>query len=219
MKRVIGTFAGLFATTLIAGTASAMIFPLFVYENADNANTDGLDLWFEVIDGGSFVDFTFYNSSTIASNVTNIYFEASGAGLDLGATSIAAESAGVDFDPDGNPQDPAPGGQTPLNWAGTEARYRAKNPIPLWGILNTKPQGEPEWLTVRFDYGQSSYSQVLADLSSGDFRVAQHVTGMPQSIWTVSGEPANPIPLPPSVWLLGSGLLGWVGASRIRKRS
>jgi hypothetical protein len=217
MKRILGLFAGLLAATVIAGTASAMIFPLFTYENADNADTEGLDLWFEVIDGGSYVDFTFYNSSTIASNVANIYFEASGAGLDLGASSITAESKGVDFDPDGNPQDPAPG--QGLDWAGTEARYRAKNPVSLWGILNTQPQGNPEWLTIRFDLGNSSYGEVVSDLTSGDFRVAQHVTGMPQSIWTVSGEPTNPIPLPPSGWLLGSGLLGWVGARRIRKRS
>ena len=216
MKAIMSLCAGL-AATLIAGTASAMIFPLFVYENADNANTDGLNLWFEVTDGGSYVDFTFYNSSTIASNVANIYFEASGVGLDLGAASIADKSAGVDFNANGSPANPAPG-QSPLNWAGTEARFRAKNPAPHWGILNLQPQSDAEWLNIRFDYGTSSYDEVLSDLSSGKFRVAQHVTGMPQSIWTVSGEPINPVPLPASAWLLGSGLIGWAGMSQIRRR-
>jgi hypothetical protein len=216
MKPIMGLCAGL-AATLIAGGASAMIFPLFVYENADGADVQGLNLWFEVTDGGTYADFTFYNSSTIASNIANIYFEASGAGLNLGSSSIAGESAGVDFNSGGNPSNPAPG-QNPLDWAGTEVRYRAKNPAPTWGILNTQPGPNAEWLKIRFDYGSSSYDEVISDLTSGNFRVAQHVTGMPQSIWTVSGEPVNPVPLPASVWLLGSGLVGWAGMSRIRRR-
>jgi hypothetical protein len=216
MKAIMVLCAGL-AATLIAGTASAMIFPLFAYENADGADLQGLDLWFEVTDGGTYADFTFYNSSTIASNVANIYFEASGAGLNLGSASIAGESAGVDFNPNGNPANPAPG-QAPLNWNGTDSRFRAKNPAPSWGILNMQPQSDAEWLKIRFDYGSSSYDEIVSDLTSGEFRVAQHVTGMPSSIWTVSGQPVNPVPLPASAWLLGSGLAGWAGASRIRRR-
>lgn len=216
MKTIMGLCAGL-AATLIAGTASAMIFPLFVYENADNADTNGLNLWFEVTDGGSYVDFTFYNSSTIASNVANVYFEANGAGLNLGAAAIAGESVGVDFKSGGSPGNPAPG-ESPLGWNGTEARFRAKNPAPFWGIKNLQPQSDAEWLKIRFSYGSSTYDEVISDLTSGEFRVAQHVTGMPESIWTVSGEPINPVPLPASAWLLGSGLAGWAGISQIRRR-
>ncbi|MEZ4652499.1 MAG: VPLPA-CTERM sorting domain-containing protein [Candidatus Eisenbacteria bacterium] len=106
-----------------------------------------------------------------------------------------------------------------MGWAGTEARYRARNPAPHWGIGNTDSQQTPEWLKIRFDYGQSSYSELLSDLGDGDFRVAQHVTGMPESIWTVSQGPVDPVPLPASIWLLGSGLVGWAGASRFRKRA
>ena len=199
------------------GSASAMSFTLITYENADGADLDGLNLWFEVEDSGSYVDFTFYNSSTIASNVANIYFERNGAGLDLGASSIHGESQGVDFRSGGAPGNPAPGGGS-LDWSGTAARFRAENPAPHNGTGNTDAGASAEWLTIRFEYGSSSYASVISDLESGEFRITQHVTSMPQSIWTVSGGVTDPVPLPATVWLLGSGLLGWVGANRVRRR-
>ena len=200
----------------VAGPASAMSFSLLTYENADNADLDGLNLWFDVLDGGSHVDFTFYNSSSIASTVANIYFESRGAGLDLGAASIQEESAGVAFGAGGSPHNPAPG--TGLDWAGTQARFRADNPAPQNGINNNLPPADAEWLTIRFDYGSTDYTSLISDLGTGEFRVAQHVTGLPSSIWTASHPVTDPVPLPPSAWLLGSGLLAWVGTNRMRRR-
>jgi hypothetical protein len=216
MNRMTILLGGLFATLMIATSAAAVPFYMTTYENADNADVSDLNLWFDVTDGGTFVDFAFYNGSTTASIITNIYFESSGAGLQLGASSIEEESAGVDFSPGGNPANPV---QNAIDWAGTEANFRARNPAPHNGIGISSPTATDEWLKIRFDYGQSGYSDVISDLQSGDFRVAQHVTGLPSSIWTVSSEgPTDPVPLPASIWLLGSGLISWAGSRRLARR-
>jgi hypothetical protein len=75
-------------------------------------------------------------------------------------------------------------------------------------------------LTLRWTYGTSSYSELLSGLSDGSFRLAQHVTGLGDaSVWTTTrgGDPGDPVPLPPSVWLFGMGLIGAAG-DRLRKR-
>lgn len=207
--------------TMVPQAAEAYRFDFFVYENADGAVVDGLDIWVDVIDDGSYVSFVFNNDSSIPSNVSAIYFESAGVGTGLDAGTITGESAGVDFEV-GNvfaPSNPAPGqGGDALNWAGTAAMFAAAPPPAQNGIGHI---GD-EWLSLRFTLDEVTYDDVLAGLEDGSFRIAQHVTGLDPdnllSVWTRTGDGEEPVPLPAAVWLYGSGLFGMLGQHLVRRR-
>eukprot|EP01026_Neomeris_dumetosa_P073480 TRINITY_DN75662_c0_g1_i1.p1 TRINITY_DN75662_c0_g1~~TRINITY_DN75662_c0_g1_i1.p1 ORF type:complete len:137 (+),score=17.02 TRINITY_DN75662_c0_g1_i1:101-511(+) len=86
----------LVAVGIAASVASAQRFDMFVYENDDGADISGLDLYFEIFDQGSAIDFVFHNDSTDPAIVTALYFEDAFSGLVNGM--IQDESAGVDFE-------------------------------------------------------------------------------------------------------------------------
>lgn len=195
---------------LVAGAAGVMVtsasagvrVDLLVYENADSADTSSLDLWVDVVNGGSFVDFVFHNDSTGPGVVANVYFEMNSL---IANGSIAGQSAGVDFDEGGSPPNPAqPAFLFGGSWGGNEFNARASSPAPHNGI------GSGETLTVRFDL-VGSYGDVLAALKPGatdGFRIAQHVISVGQaSVWTIN----TPTPG-------GAALLGVVGLMGLRRR-
>lgn len=204
-----------YQTTAVAllsavAVANADIVDLSVYENADNANVAGLDLFVDVTDGGTYVDFMFGNSSTISAIVTAVYVEDTAAidGWLLNGR-IAGESAGVDFSDGATPPNPASigidfGGA----WGGNLYSADAESPSPTHGINETGNES----LTLRFDYGNgATFGDVLAALTADDpgFRFAQHVQGLPggSSVWTTT------VPAPGSL-----AALALVGAMASRRR-
>lgn len=186
--------------------ATAERVDLFVYESASGGDVSGLDLWVDVIDGGSSVDFVFHNDSTIASVVTSVYFEDVSAASGLSSPSILP-GAGVDFAPGATPGDPA-GSISGFyrDWAGNLYTAGATQPSPMMGI------NPGETLTISFDFS-GVFSDMLAALRSdtGDFRLAQHVQGVGPlgfSVWTTT------VPAPAPLALLALG--GLVASRRSR---
>ncbi len=192
-----------------AGSAFADRIDLFVYENADNADLGGIDLWADLVDGGTYIDITFYNDSTASSVVTSVYFEAF-SGLTGG--SIVFESAGVNFSDGATPANPAqPGFSYGGSWGGNLYSAGAVPPPSSNGIN----EGGTESLTIRFDYaGGTTFDDVKNALTSGgpDWRIAQHVQGLGDdgefSVWTIT------VPAPGSLALVG--LAGLAGLRRRR---
>ncbi|MCE7970504.1 MAG: PEP-CTERM sorting domain-containing protein [Leptolyngbya sp. PLA2] len=210
MIRVKPGVAGLCLAGVVAvcaGSAFADRVDLFVYENADNADVGGLDLWADLVDGGTYIDITFYNDSTASSVVTAIYFEKF-SGLTGG--SIVFESAGVDFSDGATPPNPAqPGLNYGGSWSGNLYSTDA-NPPPAHNGIN---HGGTESLTIRFDYaGGTTFGDVKSALTASDptWRIAQHVQGLPggYSVWSIS------VPAPGSLALVG--LAGLAGLRRRR---
>ncbi|QKK07868.1 MAG: hypothetical protein HND58_06555 [Planctomycetota bacterium] len=195
----------------IAAIASADIVPLTVYENADNADVSGLNLFVDVTDGGSYIEFAFGNSSTTSAVVTAVYVEDTNS-IDgwLLNGHISAESTGVNFSDGATPANPAQmsdafGG----TWAGNLYSADADSPGPTNGINETGNES----LTLRFDYGGgATFADVLAALTADDpgFRFAQHVQGLPggYSVWTTT------VPAPGS---LGAIALAGLLAARRRR--
>jgi uncharacterized protein (TIGR03382 family) len=204
--RKYGAKAALAAGLLLcaaAGSASAGVrVDLLVYENADNAGIGHLDLWVDVINGGSTVDFVFHNDSTGPGVVANIYVEMNSL---ISSGSLGATSGTVDFNLGGSPGNPAqPAFLYGGAWGGNEFSARADSPAPSNGI------GMGESLTVTFDL-VGSYADVVAALQPGaadGFRIAQHVISVGQaSVWTIN------TPTPGSL-----GLLGLAGLVAVRRR-
>jgi len=189
--------------SLCACSALADRIDLFVYENADNADLTGIDLWADLVDGGTFIDITFYNDSTATSFVSAVYFEAF-SGLTGG--SIVFESSGVDFSDGATPPKPAqPGFSYGGSWGGNLYSVDANPPSPKNGINH----GGTESLTIRFDYaGGTTFGDVKSALTASDptWRIAQHVQGLPggYSVWSIT------VPAPGSLALIGlAGLAGF----------
>lgn len=195
-----------------ASAASAERIELFVFENADNADVSGLDLWVDVVDRGSYADFVFHNSSTVQSFVRSIYMESTA----FSQTSLEdgrigdAQPAGVRFEEGGSPPDPAGsisgfGGA----WQGNFFRARAASPG------NGKDGIDPgESLTLQFDYAGIDYQSLIGALTGSEpaFRIVQHVQGLPggSSVWNRNGGDRNAVvPLPSAAGMaLAAAALG-----------
>lgn len=122
----------------------------------------GLDLRVDLIDGGDFVDFMLYNDSTIDAAVQGIYVEE----LDLARGRLTnglihAVAAGVGM---GTPDDPVALPGFVRNWRGSLLSAEAIEPTSGLG-----PGGA--FLTMRFDYDQTSFGPVHRAKESGGFRI------------------------------------------------
>ncbi|MBX3322091.1 MAG: hypothetical protein KF757_03775 [Phycisphaeraceae bacterium] len=183
MKNYCGMVALAAGGLLCVGAASAGVrVDLFVYENSDNGDVSMIDLWVDVVDSGSFVDFVFRNDSTGPATVANVYFEMNSL---LSGGSVHAQSGGVSFSTGGNPPNPAqPAFLYGGAWGGNLYRAGANPPPSFNGI-------DPgETLTIRFSL-VGSYADVVAALqpnATDGFRIAQHVISVNDdfSIWTIN---------------------------------
>jgi hypothetical protein len=205
------TLAAILATALLA-PANATAFDMSTFHNARSVDTSGLNLWVDVIDRGSHVDFEFHNDSSIYSSITHFYFEDTVIGSgSLGNAQIIDQSSGADMRGDtiGSPHS-AIG-----DWDGTQFRARSR-----WGAESMAVQ-QGEFLTVRFQYRGSDYQSLLGSMFEEHFDIAQKVEGVHgETVWTSqrTGGGADPVPLPASVWLLGSGFMTWFGGGAVRRR-
>lgn len=189
------------AVLVYSSEAQATIVNLGVYENHDRVDVSKLNLWVDVTDQGTGVDFTFHNDSANGF-VSNIYFE----GTEFSQAGLAdpiimnPKCSSVNFTDGARPKKPGGdlsdfGGQ----WAGNLFTARA---------TTSKSNIDPgEFLTIHFDYKNGiDFSDILAGLSDPvKFRMVQHVQGISKcdaSVWTVS----TPVPLPATLVLLAAGL-------------
>jgi len=184
------------ALAACASAASANRVDLLMFENAGGVDPLIVDLWVDVIDQGSTVDFVFHNDSTDGV-VAAIYFESNGVSTGLMANgALGATSGIVNFDTPASPGSP-PGSISGFGgtWGGNLFAADADSPAPTNGI------GVGETLTISFDL-LGSYGDVLGALQNPDtgFRIAQHATSFGQnSIWTTT------VPAPGAAALLGLG--------------
>ncbi len=158
--------------------------------------------------GNNMVDFTFSNSGTSNSTISEIYFDD---GTLLGITSIATSSAGVKFSPGATPPD-LPGG----NAVGFEVTAGfladADNPAPKKGV------NIGEWVTISFSLINGKTYQDTIDAMGTELRIGLHVinfdSGGSESFVAPSG--VSEVPVPAAAWLFSSALLGLAGVSRKR---
>jgi hypothetical protein len=187
---------------LCASQAQATPINLNVYDKTGSFNTSTLNVWVDVIDNGSSVDFVFHNDSTDGF-IANIYIENtvfSSQYLSTGKIS-AASNRDVNFSDGGKPENPTGsiknfGG----NWDGNLFSAGAKTPSQN-GI---KPR---ESLTVRFDYiAAINFAELIAAMSDpAQFRIAEHIQGISTnnvSVWTTN----TTVPQPATLMLLAAGL-------------
>lgn len=218
--RTVALAAGLVSAVLLAAPAAAERIDMSVFENDDDVDVSGLDLWIDVLQNGASVDFVFHNTSTTTSVITSIYFEdtAFSSAYLSGGRIVTPQPSGVNFRTTAHPNNPAGsirdyGGE----WGGNLFAVGARNPRPLNGI------GIGETLTLRFGLSGITFNELLDGL--GDplaFRIAQHVqrVGVTEdSVWTVNDPFVRTVPLPSgaTAGLLGLGVVGAARASRRRR--
>ncbi len=192
-----------------ATVASAQRFDLFVYENDDNADMSGMEIYFEIFDVGGAIDFEFHNDSTGPMFVSAVYFEDSFAGLVNGL--IQNESAGVDFELGASPAMPAPpGAGFGGDWLGNLFDADAESPSEEFSIN----AGVGETLTIRFDLDGIGFGDVVDALGSDPrgLRIATHIQGIGGN----DGDSAWGINVPAPATLVAFG--GLVALASRRRR-
>jgi hypothetical protein len=198
------------AVLAAAGTASAEIIQLGVFENANGTDVSLLDINVEVVDlGGGAGQFIFHNDSGVNSVVTSLYIESTAFSLSgiQGLSIENPEPAGVDFSVGATPPNP-PGSISGFGgpWGGNLFDADADSPGPKNGI------NEGESLGLDFTLSGITFADLVDALGNpADFRFAVHIQGVgpnEQSVW------ASTIPSPGAASLLALG--GLLAARRRR---
>ena len=211
VKSLLFAVAALAAMSMQSASASTYGF-VNITKNTPSGVDVASQLSMDVSTNGTGAVFKFFNNVGVASSITDIYFDdvvAPGNIFSKIEYSAASDLLGVKFDSSATPGN-LPGGNT----IGFVANYSgdSKQPIPYMGV-NTST----EWVSFLGTFAASKdFSDLIAALDSGSFRVGLHV----QAIGTAgkSDSFANTtVPLPAAAWLFGSALLGFVTLSNRRK--
>ena len=179
---------------LLPSLCGATLYQFEIFtDNGSFYDDPGINIYMDVSNGGSIVEFTFYNDSTVQSSVTNIYFDD---GPMIGSTMSIINGLGTDFAEDG----PAnlPGGNMIGFDADREFNIGAEPAPPANGINNI---GLDEWATVELILDGYTLEDVMTALDSGSLRVGIHI----QNFTDGSSESAVNIPEPATICLFGLG--------------
>jgi MYXO-CTERM domain-containing protein len=182
------------------------IHPLVIFtDNGNHSDNPDVDLYVEVVDKDSFVDFKFINDSLIDCSIARIYFQG---GAFLGEVEIIP-GPGTSFSGYPKPHN-LPGGNTldPPFIATYELSMDSDPPVPKNGI------NPGEWLIVKFELiNNGTFLNVVEEMHSGALRIGTHVIGFDdgssESAVTESPEPAT-------LSLLGLGALALLRRRRTK---
>jgi len=174
----------------------ADIDPLLVYDLA-------LDFLLEVdVPGTDLASFKFYNNGDPGEthSITDIYFY-DGDVIDSSydPTVTVSSTDGVSFS-----EGAAPGhlpGYPSESTASIVYLSDSDNPVPKYGV------NPGEW--IEFTFTTFTGTDIYSALLSTDLVVGIHVQGYDTG-FSESFVNHQPVPVPPSLWLMGSGLLGLI---------
>lgn len=202
------------AAALAFATAQAGAVTIGFDRITSNSSADASSqLSAEITDNGTgvLISFLVSDGANPGANITEIYFS------DLlmlfsPPPSIFSQSAGVSFEVGGSntpPELPSANNASPafVTTAGLVAEASGNNATGL-------TVGETLILALTYSSGVD-FSDVLAALSGGDFRIGLHVRSLlkGESDAFVSTPPSE-VPLPAAAWLMIAGLSGLGFASR-----
>jgi hypothetical protein len=184
--------------------------------NAGDAAIGEAQLFVELFDLGTQVNFTFTNIGPAASSIADVYFDD---GSLLGIASIDNSDSGVQFSELATPSE-LPGGNTVSPPFETTAGFSADSDPPV----QSNGVNPGEYLGIIFDLQPGAvFDDVIGDLASGELRIGIHVQGFASggsesfiNDGIVDGDDNNVIPAPGALLLcsIGAGCLGWLRRRR-----
>lgn len=221
--RVIVSFLLALASLVGGQAAFAVTLPVFqgtFQQITSNGNQNvGSQLSLKVEESGGKALFTIANNGPISSFVRNVYFDWTVPSLS--PMTVGPDSGvGVLFNAGGSP------GNLP---AGNLVAFSADTAFAA-NSAGLKKEGidQGEWASFTGTLGSAGFQAVLDALKGGSLRVGLHVQGIGMTggsesyvNWAGAGsDPASvaPVPLPAAVWLFSSAVLGFVAATKRRRR-
>lgn len=171
-----------------------------------------------VTQSGSNALFTFFNSSVIASSITDAYFDYGNTNYFTSVSNnilgVAGESANVSFSDGASPPN-LPAGNT-IGF--TADASGDSDPSTLSNGVNASNK----YVSFLGTFGlSSSFSDLIAALDSNAFRIGLHVQGIgelggSESFVDLPSQVSVPgqVPVPGAIWLFGSAMLGFAGFNK-----